>query len=808
MTFNNKSSFALVCRSFINDSFSSNNTTTPSHLSSQISSSSFPPSQCSCLLYHLIRIKKQGFWLPKRIDRGYVRPRPQHIIHSILLLADAYPNIISAEIGNILPRTFGASISVMYPLSIAYSTSSFEINPTPTQTTNNDSSLSRQTSSFSSIFSNRQSVLIDIFFFFLFISPFIIFITFSILTGYYADNGVWFKLIKVVVGGINLLRLRYNDDERNREVYLKMEQLKRGRNDLSLPLMAQLIIALIQLPVLTIYGLDYRIINIVQWIMIYNILITSPTQNFSKKKHALITNNQHHFSLQLDRNNSPTCFDNELEEEKHYPLEDSSFDERSKMHLMNEQHIMRINTDTEPIEQLNHSLSLYSNKRYSNDSDSESKHNKHHHNKSQSKSKLQMQQQNQKDKRASDIISISDQNDIQERKYNYYFDSEGYVRRNWEFEGNYSEVQKIEKKEEYIEEKIRKIESMNTFKRVQQLIYNTKIINTEDSQIISNLSSPLSPTSTILSPTFPKILSPITTDISFPESLNLSTPTPTPTLSTATISSFPNFSSSIPKQNKFSSFVNNLKSPKYFRRQSDSTILILYYDEPEYIYDFNSSEDNIDNIKNSIEETIENDDKRFSIMSDTPTLTNTSTNHNFGGGKKNLGHRHSVSIGSIIKRNGSNNFRLFSGGGFGKSFIKQSKSVTNETNETNIDEIIDITSSNTSTSKSDYLSRPRPSYHIHQRSLSSGDILINENMPNYHRRRSETMTASTSTMPIIFNSLTHPSQNSANNKNVDETRNDNRNDDKVEGVPSNLRKEWLLKKPTRAIIRPQRTESF
>ncbi|CAB4441935.1 unnamed protein product [Rhizophagus irregularis] len=50
---------------------------------------------------------------------------PWQIIHILQLVNDLYPNVAWAEIFQILPRTLIASFSVLYPLSILYSTEQF-----------------------------------------------------------------------------------------------------------------------------------------------------------------------------------------------------------------------------------------------------------------------------------------------------------------------------------------------------------------------------------------------------------------------------------------------------------------------------------------------------------------------------------------------------------------------------------------------------------------------------------------------------------------------------------------------------------
>ncbi|RIA87589.1 hypothetical protein C1645_877949 [Glomus cerebriforme] len=285
-------------------------------------------------LWHLIKRKDQAFFLPSRRDRGKIRPRPQHIyftmsltycpfqmIHSILLLTNSYPNIFWAEFGHTLPTALTATVAVLYPLSIVYSISAFEVGTNFAST---------RPVSMSSVLSEvpvtRQAIKADLTCIFAFILTFCLFLTVAALTGYYADitdytnankffliqNLVWaiwgffyivimiwfwFRFINIVLENINELTTQ----TQNSELQNKLEQLRKGTRNLSLPVYGQAITIIIYIPTLILYGLYHRsntifnykinllymfiwyfvfplIINVTQWFMIYNI-ITTPSNN-------------------------------------------------------------------------------------------------------------------------------------------------------------------------------------------------------------------------------------------------------------------------------------------------------------------------------------------------------------------------------------------------------------------------------------------------------------------------------------------------------------------------------------------------
>ncbi|GBC07626.1 hypothetical protein RclHR1_07590007 [Rhizophagus clarus] len=290
-------------------------------------------------LWYLIKKKDQAFFLPSRRDRGKIRPRPQHIYftmclaycpfqmaHSILLLTDSYPNILWAEIGHTLPTALTAMVAILYPLSILYSISAFEVGTNFAST---------RPVSMSSVLSEvpitRHAIKTDLACTFIIISTFCLFVIVAALTGYYADLNdltnayklfliqnlvwaiwgffyiiamlwFWFRFINIVLENINDLTNQHQTQ--NSELQNKLEQLRKGTRNLSLPVYGQIITVIIYIPALILYGLYHRtttifnykinllymgiwyftfplILNITQWLMIYNI-ITTPQSNSGK----------------------------------------------------------------------------------------------------------------------------------------------------------------------------------------------------------------------------------------------------------------------------------------------------------------------------------------------------------------------------------------------------------------------------------------------------------------------------------------------------------------------------------------------
>ncbi|CAG8666642.1 5767_t:CDS:2, partial [Funneliformis mosseae] len=285
-------------------------------------------------LWHLIKKKNQPFFLTSRRDRGKLRPRPQHtyftiamiycplqMLHSILLLTNSYPNILWAEIGHSLPMTLSATIAILYPL--IYSTSTFEV-------TNFASRSISTSSAISEIPIARHAVRIDIVCILAFITTLGIFLTVPALTGYYADMSdfinadrffkiqyfAWITWVSLYVASMMWFWIRFliivgeltdQNQTQNPGLQIKLEQLRRGSRNLSLPIYGQIIAGLIYLTAFLLYGLynrsstinNYRInliymsiwnflipfiMHITQWIMIYNIYkVTNTSQNIPKR---------------------------------------------------------------------------------------------------------------------------------------------------------------------------------------------------------------------------------------------------------------------------------------------------------------------------------------------------------------------------------------------------------------------------------------------------------------------------------------------------------------------------------------------
>ncbi|PKY25643.1 hypothetical protein RhiirB3_511486 [Rhizophagus irregularis] len=131
-------------------------------------------------LYYLVKIKGQTFFLNHTRGRGIIRPKPLHSFHllvlaynsalafnMICLITESYPHVIWAELGNYLPHGICGSLGIFTPLSIVYST--------PSVDSNSEDSLTL----------NRK--FLDIMGIIVIIHPYIIFIPFVLLSGYYSD---------------------------------------------------------------------------------------------------------------------------------------------------------------------------------------------------------------------------------------------------------------------------------------------------------------------------------------------------------------------------------------------------------------------------------------------------------------------------------------------------------------------------------------------------------------------------------------------------------------------------------------------
>ncbi|RIA91615.1 hypothetical protein C1645_821854 [Glomus cerebriforme] len=90
---------------------------------------------------YLTRIKKQSFFLPSTKERGWLRPRPLHsyhlivvcfmffqTIHLLALIYESYPTIAVAEAGNIAKNVVTNVPAVFFAISMVYSTPNVELN--------------------------------------------------------------------------------------------------------------------------------------------------------------------------------------------------------------------------------------------------------------------------------------------------------------------------------------------------------------------------------------------------------------------------------------------------------------------------------------------------------------------------------------------------------------------------------------------------------------------------------------------------------------------------------------------------------
>ncbi|GBC03649.1 hypothetical protein RclHR1_05230011 [Rhizophagus clarus] len=137
-------------------------------------------------LYYRNYILKQSFWLSSTRERGYLRPRPQevihvttivfnlfHVTHILIVLFDAYPNYTIAEIGQDLSRELAIGLALIYPISIIYTT--------PTRESRNELTSSN-------IKSPPNRYIVDILGFLLLILPISTLFPFAWMTGHYVDT--------------------------------------------------------------------------------------------------------------------------------------------------------------------------------------------------------------------------------------------------------------------------------------------------------------------------------------------------------------------------------------------------------------------------------------------------------------------------------------------------------------------------------------------------------------------------------------------------------------------------------------------
>ncbi|CAG8481991.1 6372_t:CDS:2 [Funneliformis mosseae] len=132
----------------------------------------------AALLYYLIKVKKQPFFLSATRERGIIRPRPVHsfqliallynavlLFNVICLITESYPYVIFAELGHFLPLAVCVSLAIFCPISLIYSTPNIGCSNAFTNTT-----------------------FIDVMAFFFMINPYLLILPTALLSGYYADR--------------------------------------------------------------------------------------------------------------------------------------------------------------------------------------------------------------------------------------------------------------------------------------------------------------------------------------------------------------------------------------------------------------------------------------------------------------------------------------------------------------------------------------------------------------------------------------------------------------------------------------------
>ncbi|CAI2163177.1 4165_t:CDS:2 [Funneliformis geosporum] len=138
-------------------------------------------------LYYLIKVKKQPFFLNASQERGWLRPRPLHSyhlivfaymlfegLHMIFLVNELYPNMIAAELGNVMADAFSAAAATLYPVSIVYSTPNVQ--------------LKNENSNFKNFnYVGPSARLVDIVGIILFFEPLVTLFPLAYLAGHYAE---------------------------------------------------------------------------------------------------------------------------------------------------------------------------------------------------------------------------------------------------------------------------------------------------------------------------------------------------------------------------------------------------------------------------------------------------------------------------------------------------------------------------------------------------------------------------------------------------------------------------------------------
>ncbi|CAG8537291.1 5801_t:CDS:2 [Funneliformis mosseae] len=235
-------------------------------------------------LFYLIKIKKQPFFLNAAQERGWLRPRPLHTyhlivfaymffegLHLIFLVNELYPNLIAAEIGNVMADSTSAAVATLYPVSIVYSTPNV-------RTDNRNSSVKN----FNYVGPNSR--VVDIVGILLFFEPLVTLIPLASLAGHYAEmNDVklantyyvahylawvaweityltvlayyWYRLTSIIKEHIKVLEEREASGVASNS---HIEHIKRGTRNLTIPVMAIVFGLLFQAIIYVFMSLTHR----------------------------------------------------------------------------------------------------------------------------------------------------------------------------------------------------------------------------------------------------------------------------------------------------------------------------------------------------------------------------------------------------------------------------------------------------------------------------------------------------------------------------------------------------------------------
>ncbi|CAI2163179.1 1672_t:CDS:2 [Funneliformis geosporum] len=210
-------------------------------------------------LYYLIKVKKQPIFLNATKERGWLRPKPLHSyhlivfaymffqgLHLIFLVNELYPNMIAAELGNVMADACSAAAATLYPVSIVYSTPNINLEK------------KQNFKNFNYVGPNAR--LVDIVGIILFFEPLITLFPLASLAGHYAEmNDIkmtnilynthyiawavweityitvllyyWYRLTSIIKDHLKVLE--ENDSNRN-----QIKIIKRGTRKLTIPVMA------------------------------------------------------------------------------------------------------------------------------------------------------------------------------------------------------------------------------------------------------------------------------------------------------------------------------------------------------------------------------------------------------------------------------------------------------------------------------------------------------------------------------------------------------------------------------------------